>query len=300
MNKKEALDMIVKCARQYDLHLKDHNVMFIVLNKDRTISSIETFFRDSNFLHLTGVTSPLNSMAFYKACTDNMLSPQQFDFKKNTTELKLQILHEAMQIDRIAKMVGEFNSNGINLYSQKIVGTISLCMGFVRDKDDRYFVPNTLLKEDVRIKSIPPVLKIACVLKKPIESEKYELITSIGRKIDLKELSLPQSIIDKLSDKLKMQFGLPVTLPLERLQFSESNETVTVSKEKYDALLQSNSHMKEVIDTTNLVLNEHPKLKSDFREAKAETLQKRSQKEAGEPMETKTEGQKLNPHKPKR
>lgn len=78
------------------------------------------------------------------------------------------------------------------------------------------------------------------------------------------------------------------------------NETTSVSKEKYDALLQSNLHMKEVIDTTNLVLNEHPKLKSDFREAKAETLQKRSQKEAGELTETKTEGQKLNPHKPKR
>lgn len=300
MNKKEALDVIVKCARQYDLHLKDHNVMFIVLNKDTTLSSIETFFRDSNFLHLTGVKSPLNSLAFYRACIDNMLSLQQFDFKKNTTELKLQILHEAMQIDRIAKMVGEFNSNGINLYSQKIVGTISLCMGFVRDKDDRYFVPNTLLKEDVRMKSIPPVLKIACVLKKPIESEKYELVTSIGRKIDLKELSLPQGIIDKLSDKLKAQFGLPVTLSLEQSQSSESNETVTVPKEKYDALLQSNLHMKEVIDTTNLVLNEHPKLKSDFREAKAETLQKRSQKETGELTETKTEGQKLNPHKPKR
>lgn len=300
MNKNEALDVILKCARQYDLHLKDHNVMFIVLNKDKTFSSIETFFRDSNFLHLTGVTSSLNSFAFYKACTDNMLSLQQFDFKKNTTELKLQILHEAMQIDRIAKMVGEFNSNGINLYSQKIVGTISLCMGFIKDKDDQYFVPNTLLKEDVRMKSIPPVLKVACVLKKPVDSPKYELITAIGRKINIKEMNLPQDIVDKLSDRLKEMFGLTAASISDREQGSPSpEETISVSKEKYDALLQSNLHMKEVIDTTNLVLNEHPKLKSEFREAKAETLQKRSQKEAGELTETK-EGQKLNPHKPKR
>ncbi len=78
MNKKEALDIILKCARQYDLHLKDQNIMFVVLNKDKSISYFETFFRDNNFLHLTGVTSPLNSVKFYRACIDNMLSLNQF------------------------------------------------------------------------------------------------------------------------------------------------------------------------------------------------------------------------------
>lgn len=301
MDKREALDIILKCAHQYDLHLKDHNVMFIVLEKNGNSSSVEASFRDSNFLRLTGVTSPLNGSDFYRACMDNMLSLEQFDFKKDTTELKLQVLNQAMQIDQTAKMIGDFNNSGIRLYSEKIVGTVTVCMGFVKNNKIGYYVPNTVLKSDTRDKSIPPVLKIACVLKKPINSPKYELITAIGKKINIKEMNLPQDIVNKLSDRLKETFGLTVASISDREQGSPSPEkTISVSKEKYDALLQSNLHMKEVIDTTNLVLNEHPKLKSDFREAKAETLQKRSRKEAGDPMETKTEGQKLNPHKPKR
>lgn len=299
MNKREALDTILKCAHQYDLHLKDHNVMFIVLEKDRSLSSIEASFREANFLHLTGVTSSLNCTDFYKACIDNMLSLEQFEFKKATTDLKLQVLNQAMLIDKTAKMIGEFNNSGISLYSEKIVGNISVCMSFVKNDKIGYYVPNTVLKSDVRDKSIPPVLKIACVLKKPINSPKYELITAIGRKINIKEMNLPQDIVDKLSDRLKEMFGITVASISDREQRSPSpEETISVSKEKYNALLQSNLHMKEVIDTTNLVLNEHPKLKSDFREAKAETLGKKSQMEVGEnqaPSEYKS-----NSHNPKR
>lgn len=121
------------------------------------------------------------------------------------------------------------------------------------------------------------------MLKKPINSPKYELITAIGRKINIKEMNLPQDIVDKLSDRLKEMFGITVASISDREQGSPSpGETISVSKEKYNALLQSNLHMKEVIDTTNMVLNEHPKLKSDFREAKAETLRKKSQMEVGE------------------
>lgn len=83
-----------------------------------------------------------------------------------------------------------------------------------------------------------------------------------------------------------------------------SEETVTVSKEKYDALLKSNSQMKEVIDRTNLVLNEHPKLKNDFRDAKAETLQRKANIETKSIKEDKNEAHKMSenktkPHKPK-
>lgn len=298
MNKKEALDIILKCAWQYDLHLKDQNVMFIVLNKDKSISHFETFFRDNNFLHLTGVTSPLNSVKFYKACIDNMLSLNQFNFKDNTTELKLQILNDAMKIDRIAQMVGEFNNSGLSLYTQKVVGTVRVCMGLVKDSNDPFYVPNTVLKTDIRSTTIPPTLKIACMLKKPIEEEKYTLITSIGRKIDLRELPLPQSVIDKLSDRLKPQFGLPVTSISEQVKSSEIVETVTISKDEYNNLLKSNAHLNEVIDRTNLVLNEHPQLKNEFRKAKAETLQRKAEKEK-DGLNDKTTKNNIDEHKPK-
>lgn len=298
MNKKEALDIILKCARQYDLHLKDQNIMFVVLNKDKSISYFETFFRDNNFLHLTGVTSPLNSVKFYRACIDNMLSLNQFNFKDNTTELKLQILNEAMQIDRIAQMVGEFNNSGLSLYTQKVVGTVRVCMGLVKDSSDPFYVPNTVLKTDIRSTTIPPALKIACMLKKPIKEEKYTLITSIGRKIDLKELPISQSIIDKLSDRIKPLFGLPVTSIPEKVKSSEIAETVTISKDEYNNLLKINSHLNEVIDRTNLVLNEHPKLKDDFRKAKAETLQRKAEQEKS--GFDKSVNDTLTEHKPKK
>lgn len=70
--------------------------------------------------------------------------------KDNTTDLKLQVLPQLMKIDRIANMIGEYDVTKIFLQTDKIAGNINACMGFVRDKRLKLYVPNTALKKDIR------------------------------------------------------------------------------------------------------------------------------------------------------
>ncbi len=51
-------------------------------------------------------------------------------------------------------------------------------------------------------------------------------------------------------------------------------ETVTIPKEEYDSLINSNIQKKNVIDTTNQILNENPELKEAFTVAKRKYLSK--------------------------
>lgn len=212
MDKRKSLDIIIKCAKQFEQNLNNQNVLFVALEKDGRCSFIESVFKERNFLHLTGVDTPLSSREFYRSCIDNTLSVQHINYKNNFTELKLQVLSDAMSIDKTAKMIGDYNEGGIDLYTHKLVGTIAVCVGMLKERNG-FYVPNSVLKADTRNISIPPVLKIACVLKKHIRSQKYETIVSIGKNIDLHNLKLPQEVVDKLSDTLKEKFGLPITTP---------------------------------------------------------------------------------------
>lgn len=82
-------------------------------------------------------------------------------------------------------------------------------------------------------------------------------------------------------------------------------ETITVAKKEYDAMieqynnvLKANKHSSDVISLTNLVFNEHPELKEAFKKAKAETLQRKAEKEKGGLNDKKSEN-KISEHKKK-
>lgn len=84
---------------------------------------------------------------------------------------------------------------------------------------------------------------------------------------------------------------------LEQLSQDDNSkqETATISKKEYDALNQkyndlleaynvlfeASAKKTEVISFTNLVLNEHPELKEGYKKAKAETMQKKVEKDKG-------------------
>lgn len=52
--KQEILNVIYKCLKEYDENLKNKKLMFILENKDRTISKEEVFLPKSSYYHLTG------------------------------------------------------------------------------------------------------------------------------------------------------------------------------------------------------------------------------------------------------
>lgn len=68
--------------------------------------------------------------------------------------MKLSVLPQLMKIYRSAKMVGDYSFTKSVLYTEKLVGNITASLGFVRD--DKYYIPNTALKEDIRDITIKP------------------------------------------------------------------------------------------------------------------------------------------------
>lgn len=161
-------------------------------------------------------------------------------------------------------------------------------------------------------------------------------VTDIGKQYDLTEYikkydgeaRAERNVSAKLSDNIH-------SIEREQANFSEDkNLTKTGSKDEYAVLIKQYNELRQeydflnkkysdlaeayntlfkaaakqtnTINTVNLVLNEHPKVKEDFIKAKAETLQRKaekSEKEKGGLNDTKSEikisEHKKKSHKPK-
>ncbi len=202
MDKVKILNILHKCVNLYDRNLKNYNIMFVLENKksptiDERITYIETIFYPHNFLHLTGIeyTPKDKSMnTKYKIAIDfyNKLLQQKLPLdsinttNQFTTELKLEILHNLVNIDKSAKFIGNYN-NVIKdkLYTEKVVGNVSYCFGFVREsKTNYYYLPNSTIKENIK-NITDDTCNILMILKKEKSKEVYSSITYLKNGIDL-------------------------------------------------------------------------------------------------------------------
>lgn len=135
MNKHQAIDIISKCAKQYKVHLDGSQVAFVYRDENNHSDYTEVQFRSYNFLHFTGVNPRpgLNANNFYRYALNSQLSEKDFSFKSNhTTELKLQVLHTIMNIDTSARMIGNYVGSHSELYTEKITGTTTACLGLIQ------------------------------------------------------------------------------------------------------------------------------------------------------------------------
>lgn len=185
----EAIRIITESAHQYHTHLENKNILFINQNKSN-YDYIETCFLPRNFMHLTGVIvdkSKISSNYFYKKCLSNALSPKDFDIAQNgTTEMKLTILPQLMKIKINAKMLADYDNTKSVLITQKMIGTVTACMGFVLDKD--YYIPNTALKEDIRDITIKPQKRIVLIMEKHILENQYSTVSYQAKNTNLFEV----------------------------------------------------------------------------------------------------------------
>jgi hypothetical protein len=138
----------------------------------------------------------MSATLFYKRCLSNQISPNDFqtDFR---VKLKLDVLPQVMKIYKNAKMCGNFDGSRIKLHTDKIIGNVTASMGFV--KDGNYYVPNTVLEEDMRTVSIHPQQRILAVFRKQIKQEKYADLCYTAKGITKETLILPDKILDKLA-----------------------------------------------------------------------------------------------------
>ncbi len=148
MKKSAALKIIFDCAEIYHNQLENNNLLF-VFGTVKSTQYLEAVFLARNFLHLTGVVYHKRSLEFYNAALDKRLGISDFSLIPNgTSEMKLLVLPKLMEVYHSAKMIGDYNSTKFVLYTEKLAGNITACLGFIRK--GRYYIPNTALKEDIR------------------------------------------------------------------------------------------------------------------------------------------------------
>ena len=203
MKKDEALKIIVECAKQYSQNLVNRNLLFVFRGAEG-VSHIETVFLPQNFMHLTGVIprdKSLSSVTFYNACVSGKLTPALFEMNHDgTTRMKLSVLPQVMNIHKVARMAGDFKGSKIKLNTEKIVGNVHACIGFVHALQHHgFFVPNTVLREDIREVVEKPTHKVLAVFRKPVTAEKYAECTYTA-----KDFYLESIVQNNLNEKVDL------------------------------------------------------------------------------------------------
>ena len=162
-DKIQAIEIIVKCAKQYNHYLSGKQVVFIYRDQNNHTDYTAVKFRSYNFLHFTGVSlrNGMNANGFYRAALNHRLSENDFSFKNiHTTELKLNVLHIITNIDSKARMIGNYHGSHLELYTEKVAGTTAACLGLIQGTD--CYIPNSVLNEDIRSIIPKPPRKNLC------------------------------------------------------------------------------------------------------------------------------------------
>lgn len=203
MDKSEAISIINRCAKTYKKYLDGKQVVFVYRDANNHSGYTEVKFRSYNFLHFTGVTlrKGLNANDFYRFALNNRLSERDFSFKNShTTELKLKVLDSIMNIDTKARMIGNYIGPHLELYTEKVTGTTTACLGLI-EKDDCY-IPNSVLSEDIRSIVPKPPGKIYAIFKKNTSSTLYTQLTYKSQNMKITKKCLPKSLADHIEPSL--------------------------------------------------------------------------------------------------
>lgn len=217
--KKDAIRIVVQCAKQYRDNLTNRSLLFICQDKHKNTSAIEFTFDASNFLHLTGLklknrkrynangvdiddTQPdpngeilsgeeISALDFYDKCLNHKLGENDFDFADDgTTEMKLDVLPGLLCKNLTAKMIGDFQSDKPKLQTEKLAGGVTACMGFRKNTQNTRYIPDTVLKDDIKKHTSGQVRVIACYRKTKDEPQ-YSEITYLAKKIEWDKITFP-------------------------------------------------------------------------------------------------------------
>lgn len=157
MDKKDALSIVFSCAQLYKNNLINRCLLFVSMDKYKTIQVLEVTFDTSNFLHLTGFkinTRQISPAQFFNLCYNKRLSEDNFEFSSDgTTELKMKALPILVKSNLAENMIADYGGNRPKLYTEKLAGSVKASMGFIKDSKTEKYVPNTVLCGDIRKES---------------------------------------------------------------------------------------------------------------------------------------------------
>lgn len=256
----QAITKISSAAKVYERELSNRNLLVFFGSKDKP-QYIQFNFLKQNFLHLTGVVPLLKgkdvAKLFYDKALSGHLGNKDFKFRNDhTTEIKLDIIHQAMDIAHNANQVGDYNRSRPKLIADKISGTNIWSLAFI-DFGNDYLRPCSLLNDDVR-NNVEKSQKVLAIFRKGRNAPLYSEVTRVGKDIDMPRLA---ATIDKLYPELlaRTLYGLeknpnmknPAADPYIAVEYKLSDGVCTKTAELYtgtkadcDRLIQSYSEDK--------------------------------------------------------
>lgn len=196
MDTADAIRIITSCAKTYKDELCNKNVLFVILQNQKT-HFLETCFMPHNYLHLTGVIYSGGSKNFFRECCERKLSPASISFEANgTTEMKLRVLPQLVKINKTARMFGDYNHSKALLITDKLLGGECGCIGFIQDGS--IYIPNTALNEDIRNISVGSCGRILATFTKEVSQDKYSQTTYTAKKVNIEDLRKNSTLKDLL------------------------------------------------------------------------------------------------------
>lgn len=195
------LPIIFDAATAYEKYLLGKCFLFICRGtKTGDISFYEVEFTDRHFQHLTGIKPKpgINSTRFLELCLERRLSAKDISvLPTGQSALKVEVIGPLMRLPYTARMMGDHNGSGDFLYTEKLAGSTVGCMGFVFDTESGIYVPNTILKVDIR-DHISEVKQIVAVYQKDAKKEYYSTNPiTCSKNLRGKNLVWPSEIMEK-------------------------------------------------------------------------------------------------------
>ena len=194
LTKAQAIKTIIDCAMQYKDNLVNRMLLFLVTDKNKKISHFEVSFDSANFLHLTGCKiddHKISALKFYEKCIHKKLSENDFEFSDDgTTPLKLAVLSMMLCKSLSANSIGSYNQKRPALYTERLAGNIKGCMGFVEDKKSKRYVPNTVLKVDIR-DYVLKTDRILVTYRKYKNDKSYSEIVYAAKRVEWDKIKFP-------------------------------------------------------------------------------------------------------------
>lgn len=189
IKKEKALSVIFNAAVGYEEFFKGYSYAYLYISDSGKLNALQIIYNASAFMHLTGVKfrqgQKMHASSFYDMCVKRRLSLDSFELAENgTTELKLKCLQEVFSEDGYPKMSGDYYKSRINLYTEKIVGTVNWCLGTIEHESGMYFIPNTLLYYDIR-KLVARTSQIIAIFRKRVEKDMYDEFIYCAKEKDI-------------------------------------------------------------------------------------------------------------------
>ncbi len=202
MKKSEILRCIFHGADLYKENVLDQTFLFVYQSDGTGYQYAEVIFQKGNYQHLTGVEVPgVQSHDFFERCLSRRIAERDIrEARDGTTPMKLAVLERAIREIGKAPMLGIYDESRIYLKTDRLIGGVAWCIGFVqRAGQTQPLLPNTLLREDIRNVSRRPTHRIVLSLKKEKGNPLYSELLRVAKDIDPDEILRAAQLTDRVA-----------------------------------------------------------------------------------------------------